>query len=93
MATTADRLTIADFERLYGAQKPHYEYWFGEAVQKTMPAWLHSLLQGIIVMLLKEAGYKAGSELTLKIRPDFEPVPDVAATAGRIEGRYPGRTG
>ena len=89
MAATADRLTIADFERLYGDKKPYYEFWFGEAVPKAMPTWLHGLLQGIILMLLKEAGYRAGTEVELRISADFQPVPDVIATLGRIEQPYP----
>jgi Uma2 family endonuclease len=89
MAAAADRLTLADFERQYGDLKPYHEYWFGEAVPKAMPTWLHGLLQLVIGALLKEAGYKAGSEIKLRISPDFEPVPDVIATLGPIELPYP----
>ncbi len=39
--------------------------------------------------LLREAGYKAGSEVKLKIAADFHPVPDVIATMGHIERPYP----
>ncbi len=88
MATAADRLSIADFERQYGDAKPHYEYWFGEAVQKATPTGLHGLLQVTIAWLFREAGYKSGSEVKLKISSDFQPVPDGVATMGRFERLY-----
>ncbi len=42
-----------------------------------------------MVVLLREAGYKAASEVKLKVSSDFEPVPDVIGTTGRIEHPYP----
>ncbi|HEY6988045.1 MAG TPA: Uma2 family endonuclease [Bryobacteraceae bacterium] len=89
MATVAQKLTVAEFERQYGHEKPYYEFWRGEAVQKSMPTWIHGLLQKIVMNLLGQAGYKAGSEVKLKIDPDFHPLPDVIATRGRIETPYP----
>jgi len=90
MATVAaEKLTLAEFERLYGDCKPHYEYWYGEAVQKPMATWLHGLLQKILMLLLDELGYESSSEVTLRIAPDFQPVPDVIATSGPIEFPYP----
>lgn len=89
MAALGGKLTLAEFEVQYGNRKPNYEYWSGEAVPKAMPTWLHGLLQGILIELLKQAGYRAGSEVKLKISPDLEPVPDVIATSGRIEFPYP----
>jgi len=89
MATVAANLTIAEFEARYGQEKPYYEFWRGEAVQKSMPTWMHGLLQKILMELLSEAGFKAGSEVKLKIDPGFHPVPDVIATRGRIELPYP----
>jgi Uma2 family endonuclease len=50
---------------------------------------MDGLLQGILIQLLSEAGYRAGSEVKLKIDPDFHPIPDVVATRGRIELPYP----
>ena len=91
MATVAEKLTVAEFEKRYGQEKPHYEFWHGEAIQKSMPTWIHGLLQGILRDLLRKAGYKAGSEVKLKIDPDFHPVPDVIATRGPIELPYPTR--
>jgi Uma2 family endonuclease len=89
MASIADRLTIADFERRYGDSKPYHEFWFGEAVPKPMPTWLHGLLQKIIMVLLDAEGYTSASEVKLKISSDFEPVPDVIATRQPIELPYP----
>ena len=45
MATAIDLLSVEEFRQRYADEKPYYEYWFGEAVQKTVPTWLHSLLQ------------------------------------------------
>jgi Uma2 family endonuclease len=39
--------------------------------------------------LLRQAGYKAGSEVELSISSDFRPIPDVIATTGHIERPYP----
>ena len=89
MATALHRLTLEEFETRFGHEKPYYEFWYGEAVQKSMPTWIHGLLQRILMELLTEAGYKAGSEVKLEISSDFQPVPDVIATAGRIERPYP----
>jgi Uma2 family endonuclease len=88
MAAAADKLTLEDFDRQYGDSKPYYEFWFGEAIQKSMPTVIHGWLQVIIAWLLKEAGYRAGSEVRLKISPDFQPVPDVVAVEGRVERPY-----
>jgi Uma2 family endonuclease len=89
MAAALSTLTIAEFEAQFGHEKPHYEFWYGEAVQKSMPTWIHGLLQRILMELLREAGYKAGSEVQLKINTAFQPVPDVIATTGHIERPYP----
>ena len=89
MATLLNLLTLAEFEAQFGHEKPYYEFWYGEAIQKSMPTWIHGLLQGILIQLLRKAGFKAGSEVKLKIDPGFHPVPDVIATAGVIETPYP----
>ena len=89
MATTAaNLLTLEEFRARYADEKPYYEYWFGEAVQKSVPTWLHVLLQSILTDLFKQAGYKSGPELELRIDPDWQPKPDVAA-AETIEHPYP----
>jgi Uma2 family endonuclease len=89
MATVASKLTVAEFEKQYGGEKPYYEYWYGEAVQKSMPNSCHGQLQSIIAEFFKRAGYKAGSEIKLKIDPDFQPIPDVIADRSPFEFPYP----
>ncbi len=41
--------------------------------------------------LLSEAGYKAGSEVKLKIDPELQLIPDLVATRGPIELPYPSK--
>ncbi len=89
MAAIAHPLTRQEFREQYAGKKPYFEYWFGEAVQKSMPTWLHGVLQAILIEFLKRAGYRSGSEVELRIDPDWEPVPDVIGISRRIEGLYP----
>jgi Uma2 family endonuclease len=85
-------LTAEQFDQQYGRQKPYFEYWFGEPVQKAVPTWLHSMLQKIIMRLLDDAGYESGAEVKLKISTDFQPLPDVSAVLpGQVELPYPTR--
>jgi Uma2 family endonuclease len=88
MATVTQPLTLEEFRSRYRHQKPYFEYWFGEPIQKTTPTWLHAVLQGIMREALRRAGYKSGSEVELKIDPEWEPVPDVVATLKPIRD-YP----
>jgi Uma2 family endonuclease len=46
------KLSLDKFRSRYAAEKPHFEYWNGEAVQKSMPTRLHSPVQKILVRLL-----------------------------------------
>ena len=85
-------MTVEHFDQQFGQEKPYFEYWFGEPVQKKMPTWLHSLLQKIIVRLLDDAGYESGAEVKLKISAEFQPLPDVSAVIpGKVELPYPTR--
>ena len=89
---TAPRLflTAEQFELEYGDRKPYYEYWFGEAIQKPMGTDVHGVLQGLIFMLLRQRGWRPGTELRLKISKQAFPLPDVAANGNRpLEGPYP----
>lgn len=88
MAAVTQPLTLEEFRSRYGQQKPYFEFWFGEAIQKTTPAWMHAVLQGIMREALRQAGYKSGSEVELRIDPQWEPVPDVIATLKSIKD-YP----
>ena len=89
MTAVAEKLTFLEFQSKYGQGDRSYEYWYGEAVPKGMPTWIHGLLQGIIMGLLTESGYKAGSEVELRIDPDAHPKPDVIATRDEVEDPYP----
>jgi Uma2 family endonuclease len=90
MAAIAQKLSVAEFEQKYGHEKPYYEFWHGEAIQKSMATW-HGLVVRILMDLLTEAGFKAATEVTLKIDPDFHPIPDVIGTRGPIEHPNPTR--
>lgn len=91
MAAAPGFLSAEKFEQVYGDGKPHYEYWFGEAIQKHMPTLLHSILQGLLFALIRQRGWHAATELRLKISKLAYPVPDVAASSSQLEGPYPTR--
>ena len=89
LAVAQFRLSLEAFRAGYGAEKPYFEYWDGEAVQKSMPTRVHSLIQKILVRLLDALGFDSGQEITLRLDPAFEPVPDVIAAEGSIGDPYP----
>jgi Uma2 family endonuclease len=81
-------LTIEEFDRLYGDEKPYYEYWDGQAIQKPVPTLLHSLLQTILIKILRECGLLATGEVRIKLDPQKQPLPDVIADE-RLQHPYP----
>ncbi len=89
MAAEPSLLSIQEFHKLYDGAKPAYEYWFGEAVQKSTPTLLHGIVQFIIATLLERTGWNTSLEVRLKVAPDVEPVPDVIAVQGKFKGPYP----
>ena len=89
MAAAPDYLSLQQFEQLYSGEKPHFEYWFGEAIQKSMPNSLHGLVQLILGMLLLQRGWKAGSEVRLKVSNVAHPVPDLVADRTALQFPYP----
>ena len=89
MATASHKLTYEEFAEKYSDLEATYEFWYGEAVRKGMPTWVHGLLQQIIMGLLHEAGFVAASEVELRIEADAHPKPDVIATKTKPSGRYP----
>ena len=89
MAAEPSLLSIQEFHKLYDGAKPAYEYWFGEAVQKSTPTLLHGIVQFIIATLLERTGWNTSLEVRLKVAPDVEPVPDVIAVQGKFRGPYP----
>jgi len=90
MPAVAERkLSLEEFHARYDGEKPYFEYWDGEAVQKSMPTRLHALVQKILMNLLDAMGFESGSEVTLKLDPAYEPIPDVIAVEGQIGDPYP----
>jgi Uma2 family endonuclease len=90
MPAVAERkLSLQEFHDRYAGEKPYFEYWDGEAVQKSMPTRLHALMQEILVRLLRAMGYDPGNEITLKLDSAYEPIPDVIAAEGQLGDPYP----
>ncbi len=75
----AETLSLEDFHERYAGEKPYFEYWDGESVQKSRPTLLHSLIQKILVLLLAAMGFDSGFEVTIRLDPTYEPIPDVIA--------------
>jgi Uma2 family endonuclease len=88
-AIAEQKLSVEEFHARYDGEKPYYEYWNGEAVQKSMPTRIHSLIQKILLRLLDGIGYDSGAEVTLKLDSAYEPIPDVIAADGGIGDPYP----
>lgn len=87
MASATTLLTLEEFNEHYGREHG-YEYWFGEVVKKGMPTWLHGLMQAILAEFFYKLGYVSGSEVELRIDPNWQPRPDVTATL-EVEQPYP----
>jgi len=85
----APLLTVEEFRVRYAGEKPYYEFWAGEAIQKSHATSLHGLIQKIVMRLLNEIGYESASEVTLRIDRDYEPVPDVIAVDPRYRNPTP----
>lgn len=83
-AQTTATLTLEQYHARYAGENG-YEYWFGEAVRKPTPTWLHAILQGLLTEIFHRLGYFSGSELTLRVDPQWEPRPDVAAALDLTE--------
>lgn len=88
-AVAEQKLSLQEFHARYDGEKPCYEYWDGEAVQKSKPTRMHSLIQKILLRRLDGIGYDSGAEVTLKLDPSYEPIPDVIAAEGAIGDPYP----
>ncbi len=89
MAAGTQLLTLEEFRLRYADEKPYFEYWFGEAIQKAVPTTVHSLLQKILMYILDQAGYRSAAEVELRIDPDWQPKPDVLASLSPLERPYP----
>ena len=90
MAAAHSFLTPERFEQLYSDEcKPYFEYWFGEAIQKSTPTITHGVLQVTIALLLMRRGWRTASEVRLKIAKLAHPVPDVVGNRKAFQGPYP----
>lgn len=89
MSVAAQKLNRDAFREMYAQHKPYYELLDGAAVQKSLPTRLHSILQLVLLGLLKELGFKSRPELTLAIDESWEPTPDVCGVLGPEEDPYP----
>jgi Uma2 family endonuclease len=88
-AVAEPKLSVEEFHARYDGEKPYYEYWNGEAVQKSAATMLHGRIQGILLRLLDGIGYVSAPEVTLKLDPAYDPIPDVIAIDGAIGDPYP----
>jgi Uma2 family endonuclease len=88
--TSSTLLTLEEFRAAYG-NAHGYEYWFGEALRKGLPTSLHGITQFILMMFFRAAGFRAASEVELRIDPDWEPRPDVVISSSPLEQPYPTR--
>jgi len=91
MSAIAEKLSPELFREMYAHRKPYFELLAGEAVQKALPTKLHSILQFVLAVMLKELGFKSRPELTLAIDESWEPTPDVCGIIGPEEDPYPTR--
>lgn len=91
MSLATEKLRRDRFRETFAGRKPHFELLDGEALQKPLPTRLHSILQFVLVVMLKELGFKSRPELTLAIDESWEPVPDVTGILGDEEDPYPTR--
>jgi Uma2 family endonuclease len=89
MSAGTSSLTLEQFHEQYAVENG-WEYWFGEAVRKGMGTIPHGVLQALLCDLFRQCGYQSGTEIDLRIDPDWEPRPDVIA-AVQLSGRYPTR--
>ncbi len=89
MATAPTYLSLEEFEHQYTSAKPYYEYWFGEAIQKSMPTVLHGVFQAVLCLLLRQRGFRVATEVRLKLSAVAQPIPDVIADRRRLDQPYP----
>ena len=91
VTSVSPKLTLEEFHQQYAHCDQAYEFWYGEAVPKGMPTWIHGILQHIIMDLLRRAGYFPASEVELRIEAGARPRPDVVAsrTKPKLSKSYP----
>ena len=89
MSAVAEKLSVERFRELYAQRKPYFELLDGEAVQKAVPTKLHSIMEYILGLMLRDLGFKPRPELTLAIDQSWQPTPDVCGVLGPEEDPYP----
>ncbi len=89
MGVATEKLTSKRFRELFDDEKPYFELLDGEAVQKSLASNLHSILQLVLCLMLRELGFKSRPELTLDIDDFWQPIPDVCGSIGPVEHPYP----
>jgi len=89
MSAITERVTLQRFRDSYAERKPYFELIDGAAIQKALPTKLHSILQFVLALMLKEAGFKSRPELSLAISESWEPMPDVCGIIGPEDDPYP----
>jgi len=89
MATQTTLITLKEYRERY--ENEHgVEYWFGEVVRKSMVSWNHGILAMILGQFFTELGYVSGTEIDLRVDPNWEPRPDVMAMLSPdLSERYP----
>ena len=85
MSATA-LVSVEDYLRR--TEKPYCEYVEGVLHPKPMPTKLHALIQSLLIVLLRQQGANALTELTVRLSPTKYFIPDVAI-APDFDGPYP----
>ena len=84
MAATT-HLTYDQFrEHFRNGNRDRYEFWYGEAIPRSMHTVVHGVLQKIIMQLLDCNGFTSASEVEVRIDPAAHPLPDVIASRTKL---------
>ncbi len=95
--SAAPLLTLAEFHARYDGEKPYYELWNGEAIQKSVPIWLHNLLERILAELLRKNAISSSMNRTAhsgrlasdtRCRRSYPNRRSLSNYAGRCRGRF-----
>jgi len=72
--------------------EPHCEYLDGELLPKSLPDYIHSKLQKLLIVLLAQHAVEGLAELHTRISPRRYRIPDVCGLVQPpADGRYPDR--
>jgi Uma2 family endonuclease len=84
--STAALVSVEEYLRR--TEKPYCEYIDGVLQAKSMPTLPHSLIQYMLVLLLRRQGIQAAQEVTVRLSDTKYLIPDVVA-AHTFESPYP----